>query len=413
MRVRVSATNAFGLLLILAALLLVACGGGENATDPLTIGPDGGVVDGPGGLLLDIPLGALSESVTLSISESAMPAQTELTQVSRFYRIEPIDTAFTIPATLRIPYNPDAIGERQREQDVRLYVGRDLTGGASMLAGEPDLENALAIGTITTLGIFGAAVPPPDAPLGAPNLTAPDLVDFGLVAVNDSDTQNLIFGNTGQTDLTLESVRLENGTGFSLSQPPAAGTLIPALSQIQVALSFAPTSQADYAAELVIDSDDPTTPKRRIPVRGRGAGLGRIAAEPERLDFGDVWLGESKDLALTVRNSGSGTLKVFSATLSATSVFELQSPSLPTQIAAGDAITLSVTFSPVQAEDVQVDLNVESDDLDQPILELVVSGRGQNAPIDGDLDAEDESEIETESESEIENDTEPELEQAS
>lgn len=367
---------AIGLWLILTGML-AACGAQDSGdpADPVIFGPDGGVLSGPGGLVLEIPLGALSEELSLSVQEVAMPAS-DLVQVSRFYRLEPAETVFLVPATLRIPYNPEAVPKGRRESEIRLYRLDD--AGGTMLAAEesPDRNRQVARASVTRLGTWGAALPAPEAAALPGALSAPGEVDFGLVPVGEAETQTLLLRNEGAGDLILAGVNLEQGEAFSLSQPPAPETRIPPYSELVLPLVFSPAAQQAYTDTLVIGSSDTRRPEWRIPVQGRGAGGGRIAVEPESLDFAATPLGETESRSLTLRNEGDGPLMLLEFELVAGGIFALAQPSPPSRLEAGEQTEITVVFAPAEAVFYQQDLRIHSDDDERPQVDVRLGAEG-------------------------------------
>lgn len=370
---RLLCTWLFWLLIL---CLLPACGSEDETElpDRATIGPNGGVLEGSGGLVLEIPLGALAEEIELSIQETTMPGG-GLVQVGRFYRLEPVETLFSIPATLRIPYNPDSIPDGRREADIRLFHF-DEDGAFEAAAEAPDRNRRIAQAAITRLGVWGAALPAAETAALPPALSAPSEVDFGLVALGDTDSQSLLLRNGGGGDLILALVALETGAAFHLAAPPAPETRIPPYSELVVSLSFSPGEQAFYEDTLRIESNDPQRPLVDVPLRGRGAGGGKIATDPEALAFPPTPVGESDRLSLTIRNDGDGPLLLLGFGLPAGEIFEVADPPLGERLNTGETLDISVIFAPKEAVFYQLDLRIESDDAENPRHEVRLTGEG-------------------------------------
>ena len=89
-------------------------------------------------------------------------------------------------------------------------------------------------------------------------------------------------------------------------------------------------------------------------------------------------LGASPVQDFTVRNAGTHDLQVDSIALveGDPALFALAGPDSATTIAPGDSIIVSVTFAPVVTGEQSAKLRVTSNDLDDPELDVDLSGAG-------------------------------------
>jgi hypothetical protein len=101
----------------------------------------------------------------------------------------------------------------------------------------------------------------------------------------------------------------------------------------------------------------------------------RIDVMPAQLDFGSVNRGETKDLTLTVLNSGTAVLNVTSASAT-NSRFSVVSPSLPLRINAGAQATMTVRFAPPSHGLQTGVLTLASDDASRASLDVALRGTG-------------------------------------
>lgn len=77
------------------------------------VGPTGGTVTGPAGITLTVPAGAVATMTTITISEVATPALSSFggrTPIGKFYQFGPSGTQFTMPVTLKLPYDSTLAG---------------------------------------------------------------------------------------------------------------------------------------------------------------------------------------------------------------------------------------------------------------------------------------------------------------
>ncbi len=106
-----------------------------------------------------------------------------------------------------------------------------------------------------------------------------------------------------------------------------------------------------------------------------------IAASPAALNFGDVFLGSSSDLILTVSNQGTLDLHV-SALTTTNPAFSVVAPVVPFTITPGNSTPVTVRFTPVATGPQNGDLQIASDDPDEPTLSVPLSGNGIQPPAD-------------------------------
>jgi hypothetical protein len=100
-------------------------------------------------------------------------------------------------------------------------------------------------------------------------------VSFGGVAVNQVAERPLAIHNQGQQNLQLGPIARTSALAspYTLLSDGCSGrTLLPADS-CQVAIRFAPTTQAEYVDRFVIPSNDPDAPAVTVEVHGTGLAL--------------------------------------------------------------------------------------------------------------------------------------------
>jgi hypothetical protein len=101
--------------------------------------------------------------------------------------------------------------------------------------------------------------------------------DFGDVAVGSERRRTFRLRNDGGARLRVSATALEGpGAGhFVILSGGGPVTLLPgALRNLR--LAFRPTAAGRHKALLVIDSDDPDSPRTEIPLEGTGAGPGLV-----------------------------------------------------------------------------------------------------------------------------------------
>ncbi len=96
---------------------------------------------------------------------------------------------------------------------------------------------------------------------------------------------------------------------------------------------------------------------------------------PTSLDFGNVSAGATKDLTLTLRNTGTAPLTVTSVS-SSNARFSLTSPALPFTVAAGASQTLAIRFAPAAAGAQSGTMTIASNDAAKPTAVVSLNGAG-------------------------------------
>ncbi|MEM1057290.1 MAG: choice-of-anchor D domain-containing protein [Bacteroidota bacterium] len=214
----------------------------------------------------------------------------------------------------------------------------------------------------------------------APDITvAPDSLEFGPVLIDEGAEGTVVIRNEGTSDLTVSSLALTVETEFSiLSGSP--GVVLPGDS-LEVLIEFVPSVSGTLADTLTVLSDDPDEPSIQVELTGLGLAP-EITATPDSLGLGAVMIGASVQDTVVVRNDGNSGLTITSLDLasSSTLAFAIESGGGPTVLAPGDSVEVVVSFSPT-VEGPQTDtLTIASDDLDEPSLNVPVTGIGIGEP---------------------------------
>jgi hypothetical protein len=169
----------------------------------------------------------------------------------------------------------------------------------------------------------------------------PTSLSFGSVQVGDSHTLSETLTNTGGSSVTVSQDTV-TGSGFSVSgfSPPLTLT---AGQSYTFSATFAPQSAGGASGSISITSNasDSTLV---IPLSGTATAVGQLAVTPTSLNFKNVVVGTSANLAASLNASGF-SVTVTSAN-SSSSEFTLSGISFPVTIQAGNSVPFTVTFTP-------------------------------------------------------------------
>ena len=204
----------------------------------------------------------------------------------------------------------------------------------------------------------------------------PQSLDFGRVLVGRSASLLATLTNTGPTPVTLGAVSFSSNfspaSSTTAANPcPAAGNTLPASSSCTLAIVFTPTAVG--TARGIVSVATSATP---LPLSIALSGVGtspQLTATPGSLSFGNVALGSTASLSLTLNNVS--TLPVDGLAFTATTDFSVSSNCGITTLSAGSACSLSVTYKPTTIGLRAGTLTIASNDPASPIL-VQLAGNG-------------------------------------
>lgn len=162
------------------------------------------------------------------------------------------------------------------------------------------------------------------------------------------------------------------------SQFNDCGNLLAPASTCQIQVTFSPTATGIRTGSIIITSDDPASPHTLL-LTGHGTQPA-VALSPVDLTFPDTLVGEtSAPLAVTLTNSGNGTLQISGVTT--TGDFEASSD-CGASLAPGASCNLNVTFTPTAVGDRNGELLLSSNAPNTP-HRVNLAGNGLPAPAVG------------------------------
>lgn len=134
-----------------------------------------------------------------------------------------------------------------------------------------------------------------------------------------------------------------------------------------------------YHGAILIGSNDPFAPEKRVPVTLQVTGVPLLEAAPDTVIFAPTFVGASARATLTLRNSGTADLIVsnFQSTLA---VFTYTDSARIT-LKPGVARVLPLFFNPTTAQVYFGSLNFSTNDVQQPNMNVPLLGEGLLAPM--------------------------------
>jgi hypothetical protein len=198
----------------------------------------------------------------------------------------------------------------------------------------------------------------------------PGEVEFGDRVVPLPASTTFFVSNAGRVPLEL-SMAVEGDAAFVL--PVTSGT-IEGGEELEVEVQFNPTTFLDYAAELVLLSNDEETPELRVPATGRGVAgpLPDIDVDPGTIDF---LTGPGQQILL-IHNVGTAPLSIGRARLEGSGSFSLLTDPTDTVVSPGDSLPVVLNYNPPNPDGDNGRLILPSDDPDEAEVAVILLGNG-------------------------------------
>ncbi len=195
-------------------------------------------------------------------------------------------------------------------------------------------------------------------------------LDFGDVDTGTDATRTLTVANSSDGVLTIDAVCLVvaataeeaieaerpclSATTAPFTYDNIVGTELREGESQDVALTFRPVEGGPQTLFFRVASNDEDAPWAAVELTGRGTA-GRLCTDVNALDFGDVYVGETKTLQVTLTNCGVRPLEVDSFLMvnNPDDVFDVRIDGNPVSLPIGplqenEQVVLDVTFAPQQ-----------------------------------------------------------------
>jgi outer membrane protein assembly factor BamB len=239
--------------------------------------------------------------------------------------------------------------------------------------GKQELEVSPARAGVLLKGLFTATAL-------APRISGPPEVLFDLTEIKHASDTTYVFCNNSECVLRIDSVRVLGASDFFVL-PTISSLLVSPGQCLSLRLQFKPRDCGTQTATLCIYSNDPEQPKFCVPLRGEALQQPDIELTNNSLDFGKVCRGTDTTLALPIFNRGCADLTITNVT--STNPAFVVIPPLPPVIPAGGQAFLSIKFTPTAVIADTGRLSIFSNDPDENLVTVPLSGSGGEADIDG------------------------------
>ncbi|MBI3181105.1 MAG: choice-of-anchor D domain-containing protein [Myxococcales bacterium] len=207
---------------------------------------------------------------------------------------------------------------------------------------------------------------------------APNSLSYGTVNVNAAPvTKQVTVTNNGETNLSVTSVVFSGSAGADFSTPTSFPISLAPTQSSTIDITFKPGGPGPRNGKASVVSNDPLLANADVALDGTGVSPA-VQLSPMVLNFGNVRVGGSVPMAVTVSNNGNGPLTLTGTSVGGTDAarFNLGAFGTPQTLAPGGSAQLQVTFSPTALGIAGAQLTVTSDDPNAPNAMATLVGNG-------------------------------------
>ena len=179
-------------------------------------------------------------------------------------------------------------------------------------------------------------------------------VHFGQIPLGNEFERRLVIGNQGGRPLVVTDVVYTGSPQLQVDLTALDGARVGGGRQIEIPVSFEPTTEALQNGELTFRTNDPLN--RSVSLRISGAGVVlppcRFEASPAAIDFGTVELNEAGVEGISIRNTGDEDCVLFDPQIipgngTEPNTFSFQdAPPVSIRLRPGEDIRLILRFVP-------------------------------------------------------------------
>lgn len=192
----------------------------------------------------------------------------------------------------------------------------------------------------------------------------PNPLSFGEQTINTSQSAPLMVSNVGTDTLTFELGDLTGPDATEFSVPASGIVNLNPGEFVQILIDFLPRTQGAKTATLQILSNDQDQTPLNVTLQGTGVppGMPELIVNPLMLDFGEVALGTSDILPITISNTGTLPLDVQRLTVNGQGQNSFSITQGPFMLDPGESRQVNVTFAPLLRGGLSASLDLLTND---------------------------------------------------
>jgi Abnormal spindle-like microcephaly-assoc'd, ASPM-SPD-2-Hydin len=209
----------------------------------------------------------------------------------------------------------------------------------------------------------------------APNLTlSTTSIDFGQSVIGTKVSRTLTLTSTGNAPLNINTIMV-SGAMFSVGTVSLPATLQPG-QQLQVTVTFDPTTAGTDSGTLTVTSDDPSGPAT-VSLGGTGTATTtpQLTVSPTVVNFGNVPLNAASTQPVTLTSTGSAAVTINAATVTGPG-FSVTGANFPLTLNPNQSVTLQVQFDPTAAGAASGQMTVTSNSTTGGTTQVTLNGTG-------------------------------------
>ncbi|MCH8556722.1 MAG: S8 family serine peptidase [Balneolia bacterium] len=200
----------------------------------------------------------------------------------------------------------------------------------------------------------------------------------GVQADNATDALQVAY-NSDYT-VSMKAVNISSGLPEWFDLAPNTAVIEPGQS-VEVTATADASSLVNgiYETSMVFINNDLENPFVKIPVTIEATGgTPDITLSEDVLDFGLVYIDYPETLNVEFTNEGRAALGITSINVDNPAV-EISFPE-EMEVAALSSVTMSITYNPAEDDLLDTSIILETDDPDNPEIEIALTGEGAGAP---------------------------------
>ncbi|MEH1950629.1 MAG: choice-of-anchor D domain-containing protein [Nostoc sp.] len=208
-------------------------------------------------------------------------------------------------------------------------------------------------------------------------------INFGETLVGEPLSKTFTIKNTGIAVLNLSNLQLPDG--FSLVGTLPTSLAVNASTNIVVALN--PTTPGFYSGSLSLNNNDINESPFDFAISGTvstpeiqvlNGTVDITDGNTTAINFGETTVGDTLTKTFTIKNTGTGALKLSSLKLP--DGFSLVG-TLPTSVAVDASTTISVALNPTTSGSYSGSFSLNNNDIDESPFDFAISGTVRPAPV--------------------------------
>ncbi|MEH1815655.1 MAG: choice-of-anchor D domain-containing protein [Nostoc sp.] len=208
-------------------------------------------------------------------------------------------------------------------------------------------------------------------------------INFGETLVGEALSKTFTIKNTGIAVLNLSNLQLPDG--FSLVGTLPTSLAVNASTNIVVALN--PATPGIYSGSLSFDNNDINESTFDFAISGTvstpeiqvlNGTVDITDGNTTAINFGETTVGDTLTKTFTIKNTGTGALKLSSLKLP--DGFSLVG-TLPTSVAVNASTTISVALNPTTSGSYSGSFSLNNNDINESPFDFAISGIVRPAPV--------------------------------